>query len=106
MSLGGLEIAALAVLALLVFGPERLPEIARNFGRTVSAVRREARETIQSLSDEAELSELRTMADEVRSEAAELKAAASLSGPVASSARPVKKPSRPQGAAPFDPDAT
>ena len=112
MSLGGLEIAALAVLALLIFGPERLPEIARSMGKTINAVRREARATLQSLSDEADLSEIRSMANDLRGEAAglrgeaaDLRKAASLSGPVASPARPRATP-RPEGPTPFDPDAT
>ena len=98
-----MEIVALAVLALLIFGPERLPGMARNIGRTVNAVRREARDTVRQLSDQADLAEFKNLAGEFRSEAAELKAAASLTGPVASSARA----HRPDGAgAPFDPDAT
>lgn len=103
MNLGGMEIAALAVLALLVFGPERLPEIARNIGKTISAVRREARSTVQSLTDEADLAEFKGLVGDFKSEADELKAAASLTGPVASSARPRRGAGDPT---PFDPDAT
>lgn len=103
MNLGGMEIAALAVLALLIFGPERLPDIARNVGKTITAVRREARSTVQSLADEADLAQFRDLAGDFKSEADELKAAASLSGPVASPARAKKRPTDPT---PFDPDAT
>ena len=41
-SLGPLEILVVAVLALIVFGPERLPDIARTIGRTLSELRRMA----------------------------------------------------------------
>ena len=103
MNLGGMEIAALAVLALLIFGPERLPEIARNVGKTIAAVRREARSTVQALSDEADLAEFRNLADDFRSEADELRTAASLKAPAAAPAARMK---RAGGPPPFDPDAT
>ena len=43
-SLGPLEILVVAVLALIVFGPERLPDIARTIGRTLNEVKRMASE--------------------------------------------------------------
>ncbi|MDQ3982089.1 MAG: twin-arginine translocase TatA/TatE family subunit, partial [Actinomycetota bacterium] len=33
--IGPLEILTVAVVALVVFGPQRLPEIARNIGKAV-----------------------------------------------------------------------
>lgn len=42
--IGPLEIVALAVIALIVFGPQRLPEIARNIGKAVNEARRVAAE--------------------------------------------------------------
>ncbi len=38
--LGPLEILTVAVIALVVFGPQRLPEIARNIGKAVNEIRR------------------------------------------------------------------
>ncbi len=38
--LGPLEIMTVAVIALVVFGPQRLPEIARNIGKAVNELRR------------------------------------------------------------------
>lgn len=38
--IGPLEIMAIAVVALVVFGPQRLPEIARNIGKAVNEMRR------------------------------------------------------------------
>jgi Tat protein translocase TatB subunit len=43
-SLGPLEILVVGVLALIVFGPERLPDIARTIGRTLNELRRMASE--------------------------------------------------------------
>ncbi|MDQ3531851.1 MAG: twin-arginine translocase TatA/TatE family subunit [Actinomycetota bacterium] len=40
--LGPLEIMAVAVIALIVFGPQRLPEIARTLGRMISEFKRQA----------------------------------------------------------------
>ncbi len=40
--IGPLEITAVAVMALLVFGPQRLPEIARNVGKAVTELKRQA----------------------------------------------------------------
>src|SRR5215210_9388611 len=42
--IGPLEILVVMVVALLVFGPEKLPEMARNLGRTASQLRRMAQE--------------------------------------------------------------
>lgn len=38
--IGPLEIMAVAVIALVVFGPQRLPEIARNIGKAINEMRR------------------------------------------------------------------
>ncbi len=44
MNLGAGEILLLALLALLLFGPKRLPEIGRQVGRALAEVRRVSRE--------------------------------------------------------------
>ncbi len=41
-SLSPLEIVVVGVLALIVFGPQRLPEIARNIGKAINEFRRQA----------------------------------------------------------------
>lgn len=41
-SIGPLEILVVSVIALIVFGPERLPEIARSVGRALSEFKRQA----------------------------------------------------------------
>jgi Tat protein translocase TatB subunit len=40
--IGPLEILVVSVIALVVFGPRRLPEIARSIGRAVNEFRRQA----------------------------------------------------------------
>ena len=42
--IGLLEVLAILVVMVIIFGPNRLPEIARNFGRTIRDLRRYARE--------------------------------------------------------------
>jgi sec-independent protein translocase protein TatB len=43
-SLSPLEIATVAVVALIVFGPQKLPQIARQIGRAINELRRMASE--------------------------------------------------------------
>lgn len=43
-SIGPLEVLFVGVIALIVFGPKRLPEIARSVGKTVAELRRQANE--------------------------------------------------------------
>lgn len=105
------ELAFLAVLALLIFGPERLPKLARSAGQTIAALKREAAGTLDELKRAAELDDIAEVARELRDGADELKRSASLTGPLASEARPEKPRSavmptvRAEGPAPFDPDA-
>lgn len=42
--IGPLEILIVGVIALIVFGPKRLPELARSVGRALAEFRRQATE--------------------------------------------------------------
>jgi sec-independent protein translocase protein TatB len=121
------EIVFLAVLALLIFGPERLPGVARNLGKAIGQFKREATSTLDELKRSADYQEFKGVTEEFRTASADLRSTtrdlertASLTGPVASDARP-KGGSRPptpgpqgeqgasvvaEGPPPFDPDAT
>lgn len=68
MDVGFWELMMLAVLALLIFGPERLPEIARTVGRVVGQIRREATSTFDALKAEVELDELTSFTDDLQRE--------------------------------------
>lgn len=48
-SLGFSEIAVILLIALLVFGPKKLPEIGRTLGRTIGELRRASRELSSSI---------------------------------------------------------
>jgi Tat protein translocase TatB subunit len=52
--IGPLEIMLVAVVALLVFGPEKLPEMARTVGRTANQLRRMAADLKEEFNVELE----------------------------------------------------
>jgi len=49
---GGLEIGFLLFIAFLLFGPKKLPEIARTLGKGMAELRRASNELKSSLEDE------------------------------------------------------
>lgn len=105
------EIFFLAVLALLIFGPERLPKLARSAGQTIARFKAEAAGTLDELKAAADLDEFTGVARDLRETTADLKRSVALTGPVASAAgadkpRSAITPSVTADiAAPFDPDA-
>lgn len=62
-NLGFMELALVAVVALVVFGPERLPELARQAGGLLARIRRETSKSMDELKRAADLGELN---DELR----------------------------------------
>jgi TatA/E family protein of Tat protein translocase len=56
-SLGLPEIAFIAILALLIFGPKKLPEIGRTVGRGIAEFRRATDELKRSINTELALDE-------------------------------------------------
>lgn len=51
MNLAAGEIVLIAILALILFGPKRLPEIARQVGRAIAEVRRVSRDFEREVRD-------------------------------------------------------
>jgi sec-independent protein translocase protein TatB len=110
------EIIFLAILALVIFGPERLPGVARNVGKMVGQFKREASSTLDELKRTVDYEEFKGVTQELRSASTDLKSAtadlnrsASLTGPIASDARPAEEQTTSvvaEGPPPFDPDAT
>ncbi len=104
------EIIFLAILALMIFGPERLPKLAKGAGQAIAQFKREASGTISELKAAAEFDEFTGVANELRETTADLERSTRLSGPIASSARPEKPHSATMPTAvaelapPFDPD--
>jgi sec-independent protein translocase protein TatB len=54
------ELIVIAFVALLVFGPDRLPEIARTAGQTLARFRAETQRNVAELKQLAEVQELET----------------------------------------------
>jgi sec-independent protein translocase protein TatB len=65
------EIIIIAVLALIVLGPRRLPELARKAGGWLAELRRAAREITAGL--EAEVADFKEVGNELRSPLNEIK---------------------------------
>lgn len=58
-SIGGAEILLIFVLALLLFGPRRLPEIGKTLGKMVAEFRKATTDFRTSLEREVEIEKLR-----------------------------------------------
>lgn len=58
-SIGGAEVILLFIVALLLFGPRRLPEIGRTLGKAMSDFRRATNEFKTSLEREVQLDALK-----------------------------------------------
>ena len=56
-SIGGTEILVIMVIALLVFGPRKLPELGKSLGRGLSEFKRASNDLRRSLEDELALEE-------------------------------------------------
>jgi len=72
-SLGGAEIVFIFVLALLLFGPRKLPEIGRVVGRTLADLRRATHEFRSTLEREIDVEQLKEVGTELKSAAGSLR---------------------------------
>jgi Tat protein translocase TatB subunit len=71
-SIGGGELLLILVLALLLFGPRRIPEIGRTIGKTLTQLRRATQEFRSGIEREVEVEKLREAGDAMRSIRAEV----------------------------------
>lgn len=63
-TLGGPEILLLLVLALIVFGPRKLPEIGKSMGRMLAEFRRASNDFRRTIEDEVEAEKMRAALNE------------------------------------------
>ena len=66
-SIGGGELLFILVLAMLLFGPRRIPEIGRTIGKTLTQLRRVTHEFRTGIEREVEVEKLRDAGDAMRS---------------------------------------
>src|SRR5213075_2702348 len=64
--IGFSEMMVIAVLALIVIGPERLPRVARTLGHLAGRLQRYVADVKADINREVELDELRKMRDSVQ----------------------------------------
>jgi sec-independent protein translocase protein TatB len=65
------EVIVIAVVALIVIGPERLPKVARTLGHMFGRLQRYVNDVKADINREMELDELRKLKSEVQSAASE-----------------------------------
>lgn len=104
------EMLFLGVLALLIFGPERLPKMAQTAGQMMARFKREAAGTLDELKAAAELEDFSDVARDLRSTTDELRRSVDFSSAPDSATGSDKPQSAvmgstpPSGPPPFDPD--
>lgn len=101
----------LGVIALLIFGPERLPKMAQTAGQMIARFKREAAGTIDELKAAAELEEFSDVARDLRGTTDDLRRSVTGTFAGATGSTATEKPhtavmaSAPSGQPPpFDPD--
>ena len=72
--IGFSEMVIIAVLALIVIGPERLPRVARTIGHLAGRLQRYVADVKADINREIELEELRKMRDSVQQAATNIEA--------------------------------
>jgi sec-independent protein translocase protein TatB len=70
--IGFTEIVVIAVVALIVIGPERLPKTARTLGHLFGRLQRYVNDVKSDINREMELEELRKLQQEMKSAASDL----------------------------------
>lgn len=98
-NLGVVEIGVIVVIALLVFGPERLPELARQAGKLITRLREETSRSVEELKRVADVEDLDRELKGLTREIRDVRSSVTRSLTEATRRPPDAPP-------PFDPEAT
>jgi TatA/E family protein of Tat protein translocase len=93
-SLGTMEMIVILVIALVVFGPRKLPDLGRSLGRSLNEFKKASNELRNTLEDEVRLEEKKEQRAKVEAEQSSAVAAAEVPAP------PVTEPAVPAVDAP------
>jgi sec-independent protein translocase protein TatA len=75
-SIGMPELIIIFVIALIIFGPRKLPELGRSLGKSLAEFKKASNELKSTLEEEIRLEEQRSTLDASKAEAARAAAAA------------------------------
>jgi sec-independent protein translocase protein TatA len=92
-SIGMPELIIILVIALIIFGPRKLPELGRSLGRSIGEFKRASNELRSTLEEEIRIEEQRDQRDAIRAEQDSAVAAATppTSAPPATPAPPANE---------------
>jgi TatA/E family protein of Tat protein translocase len=94
-SIGMPELIIIFVIALIIFGPRKLPELGRSLGKSLAEFKRASNELKSTLEEEIRLEEQRTSLEESKAKAAAQAAAATAASATAgtsTTAPPAEEP--------------
>jgi len=92
-SIGMPELIIIFVIALIIFGPRKLPELGRSLGKSLAEFKRASNELKSTLEEEIRLEEQRSVLEEKKAATAQSTTAQSVTAPAANpTPTPVEEP--------------
>src|SRR5260370_39406202 len=91
-SIGMPELIIIFVIALIIFGPRKLPELGRSLGKSLAEFKRASNELKSTLEEEIRLDEQRSALEASKAAAAAQAAAAAPTTPAAATAPHAEEP--------------